>query len=456
MDAMHRLTLKVFGSNKTQHCIYAMMLLGLFMVFWSPIGFYKAPMNNAVMLYAWRGLTALFCWAIILTLLSMSRSGKTNIISAFSALSTWTKSLIVLFFFIGILSASFAYHPATAFKGISIDIGLVLAVLFLTHYFHQFPQNTQWLLATIIICAISYSIILILNVLLAHFYTPPGIAGFNLPVFFLRQFNFANPRFFDHFATWFLPLLCLPPLSQDYSRIFKALSLLAMSSLWFVVIAHSSRALILEYIVITLVLGILNHKILIRFLSWQILAFVIGAFIFYNIHQVVGGSYLLERNFLANQDRWGLWAKSLALAAHYPFLGVGELNALYYLHDYPHNIVLTIASQWGIIGLACFLLVGLRSLRRACEYMKDNKQSALYFVAFTSVLAGMTHAMVSNLFKLQLSQFSLIFSIGLLLSFMPQMTKNLGQKKCHLAVALLCIIIVINLMVTPFFTSVTF
>lgn len=117
-----------------------------------------------------------------------------------------------------------------------------------------------------------------------------------------------------------------------------------MSSLWFVVIAHSSRALILEYIVITLVLGILNHKILIRFLSWQILAFVIGAFIFYNIHQVVGGSYLLERNFLANQDRWGLWAKSLALAAHYPFLGVGELNALYYLRDYPHNIVLTIAS----------------------------------------------------------------------------------------------------------------
>ncbi|WP_440682473.1 O-antigen ligase family protein [Cysteiniphilum halobium] len=447
---------KLISSNNTEHFIYGVMLIGLILVFWSPIGMMKISMTNTVMLYVWRGLTALFCWIVILALFTASRDARNGILSTFHALSIWVKSLIVLFFCIGIISASLAFHPATAFKGVSIDMTLLLSILFLANYFQRFPENIRWLIAIVIICAISYTLVLILNVLLAHFYFPPKIVQFNFPEFFLRQFNFANPRFFDHFASWFLPILCLPLLSHSYSRLFKLLGLIAMASLWFVVIAHSSRALILEYIVITVVLGILNYKILIRFLGWQIFAFIIGAIVFYLIHQVVGGSYLLERNFLANQDRWSLWAKSLTLAAHHPLLGVGELNALYYLKDYPHNIILTIACQWGIIGLACFLLVGLRAFRRACEYMPSHKQSALYFVAFASVLAGMTHALVSNIFKLQLSQFSLIFAMGLLLSFMPQTTENnqedrsSTQKKCHLLLMALCFILIILLFTLPF------
>ncbi|WP_440993161.1 O-antigen ligase family protein [Cysteiniphilum litorale] len=447
---------KLLSANNTEHFIYGVMLIGLIMVFWSPIGMMKISMENTLMLYVWRGITALFCWIVILIVFTASHDARNGILATFNALSTWIKSLIILFFCIGIISASLAFHPATAFKGISIDITLLLSVLFLAHYFSRFPDHVRWLIGVVIICAISYLFVLILNVLLAHFYFPPKIAQFNFPEFFLRQFNFANPRFFDHFATWFLPILCLPLLSHNYSRTFKVLSLIAMASLWFVVIAHSSRALILEYIVITIVLGMLNHKILIRFLGWQVLAFLIGAIVFYLIHQIVGGSYLLNRDFLANQDRWSLWAKSLALAAHYPLLGVGELNALYYLKDYPHNIILTIACQWGVIGLMCFLLVGLRAFRRACEYMPSHKQSALYFVAFASVLAGMTHALVSNIFKLQLSQFSLVFAMGLLLSFMPELMKNAQenknrtQKKCHLLVMALCFVLIILLFILPF------
>ncbi|MDA0909988.1 MAG: O-antigen ligase family protein [Proteobacteria bacterium] len=447
---------KLLSSNNTEHFIYGVMLIGLIMVFWNPIGMMKISMENTLMLYVWRGITALFCWIVILILFTASRDARNGILATFHALSTWIKSLIILFFCIGVISASLAFHPATAFKGISIDITLLLSVLFLAYYFSRFSDHVRWLIGAVIICAISYLFVLILNVLLAHFYFPPKIAQFNFPEFFLRQFNFANPRFFDHFATWFLPILCLPLLSHNYSLAFKVLSLIAMSSLWFVIIAHSSRALILEYIVITVVLGALNHKILIRFLGWQVLALIIGALLFYIIQSIVGGETVLARNIFANQDRWSLWAKSLALAAHYPLLGVGELNALYYLRDYPHNIILTIACQWGVIGLACFLFVGLRAFRRACEYMQDHKKSTLYFVAFASVLAGMTHALVSIIFKLQLSQLSLIFAMGLLLSFMPQAmndhqeTKNSMQKKSHLLMMafsllpLLCLWVLFN------------
>lgn len=447
---------KLLSSNNTEHFIYGVMLIGLIMVFWNPIGMMKISMENTLMLYVWRGITALFCWIVILILFTASRDARNGILATFHALSTWIKSLIILFFCIGIISASLAFHPATAFKGISIDITLLLSVLFLAHYFSRFPDHVRWLIGVVIVCAISYLFVLILNVLLAHFYFPPKIVQFNFPEFFLRQFNFANPRFFDHFASWFLPILCLPLLSHNYSRAFKVLSFIAMASLWFVIIAHSSRALILEYIIITLVLDVLNHKILIRFLGWQVLAVIIGALLFYLVQNIVGGETVLARNIFANQDRWSLWAKSLTLAAHHPLLGVGELNALYYLKDYPHNIILTIACQWGVIGLMCFLLVCLRAFRRACEHMQDNKQSALYFVAFASVLAGMTHALVSNIFKLQLSQFSLVFAMGLLLSFMPELMKNnqesksSTQKKCHLLLMALCFILIILLFTLPF------
>ncbi|WP_157966585.1 O-antigen ligase family protein [Fastidiosibacter lacustris] len=334
---------------------------------------------------------------------------------------------------------------------------MLLAVLFLANYFKRFPNNIRWLIAVVIVCAISYVFVLLFKLYLVHTYLPTSATQTKFQGMILLQFNFANPRFFDHFATWFLPILCLALLRKDDTKLFKALSFIAMSSLWFVVIAHSSRALILEYIVIFIVLGILNYKLMLKFISWQILAAIVGAILFYIVHQIVGGSSILDRAFFANQDRWDLWAKSLALAAHYPLLGVGELNALYYLRDYPHNIVLTVAAQWGIIGLTCFLLVGLRSFRRACEYMRSYKHSALYFVAFASVLAGMTHAMLSNLFKLQLSQFSMIFAMGLLLSFMPQVLEQNSQKKCHMFfVAPLIITILAILIIVPFFTNVTF
>jgi hypothetical protein len=222
-----------------------------------------------------------------------------------------------------------------------------------------------------------------------------------------------------------------------------------MMSLWFVIIAHSSRALILEYIVIAIVLGVLNRKWLLRFFTWQLFAVICAVVLFYIVQLFIPAESVVQRSLLANSDRMLLWSKSIALGFNHLLLGVGELNALYYLRDYPHNIVLTVFVQWGVFGLVIFLLVALRSFIKSCELMKINKDSALYFVSFCGVLAAMTHAMLSNLFKLPLSQLSLIFMCGLLLSFMPK-TKEMDQKKHHLILVVLVVILILILLTLPF------
>jgi len=236
---------------------------------------------------------------------------------------------------------------------------------------------------------------------------------------------------------------------------FKILALFAMISLWFVVISHASRVFIFEYLVIFIVLGTLSKKITLRFFSYQLTAVILGATLFYIVNLSLGLENILQREIFNNNDRWLLWEKTLLIGLNHPLLGVGELNLLYYLNNYPHNVILEVFAQWGVIGLVIFLLVCLRSFRYGLYLAKQYRHLAGYFMAFACVLAGMTHALVSNIFRLQLSQYSLVFVIGLLLSFMPQ-TRHLATRRWHSILTLLLIALLSVLMILPYFYTVAF
>lgn len=231
------------------------------------------------------------------------------------------------------------------------------------------------------------------------------------------------------------------------SNCFKALAFLAMISLWFAVIAHTSRAFIVEYLVILIVLVVVNKKTAGHFFSYQFITIILGALLFYSVNISLGLDNVLQRDVFDNQDRWLLWEKTLLIGLNHPLLGVGELNLLYYLNNYPHNILLAVFAQWGVIRLAIFLLVCLRSFRYGWYLAKKYRDLASYLMVFSCVLAGMTHALVSNLFRLQLSQYSLVFVIGLLLSFMPQERHSIA-KYWHSILTLLLLALLLKNVVT--------
>ncbi|WP_119344894.1 O-antigen ligase family protein [Facilibium subflavum] len=441
---------KIFA-DKLDHAVYIVLLLSLFLVFWNPVALMmNLTGDNPVIALVWRAITSFICWLVILLCLLCSVRSRSLILSSFMTLSLWVRWLIVIFFFIGLLSAINAYSPSLAFKGLSIDMTMLLSVLFLAGYWQGNKRRIDWLIMVIIICAVGYLLVLLYMLYFAKALDWEQ----NYQSLLLVRYNFANPRFFDHFSSWFLPLLCLPLLSKKYTKMIKVLAFLAMISLWFMVIAHSSRAFILEYIVIVCVLGVLNFRFLWPFLGYQCIAVIIAAFLFWFINLSLETTSIMSRDLLANNDRWLLWSKSLWLASHHLRLGIGELNAIYYLQDYPHNVLLSVLLQWGVIAFVIFLLIGIRSFQYACIAMKAYRDSALYFVAFTSVLAGMTHAMVSNLFKMPLSQFSLVFAMGLLLCFMP-LSKTITLKRyMHYLLLILILSLIVLLCVLVYFFSV--
>ena len=198
-----------------EHIIFSLLLVGLVLIFWSPVGLFGVAHKNGILLFAYRGFTALFCWMVVLLLLVISRQSKQRVIQIFLSLSLWIRWLIVVFFTIGLLSATFkAYSAATAFKGVAIDITMLITVLFLASYFKRFPDAVNWLIAAVMICAISYFLGLLLNIGVISYIDGNTSIAIDNKRLILRQFNFSNPRFFDHFASWFLPLLCLPLLSS--------------------------------------------------------------------------------------------------------------------------------------------------------------------------------------------------------------------------------------------------
>ena len=435
------------------HLIYGFLLIALLFVFWSPLSLIYAGAKAPALIFFWRSMTALCFWIIFLCLLLISRKAKVMIFEEFLSFSVEVRGLILLFFMIGVLSASFAVNTPTAFKVLGLYFSMLLAVLLLASYFREFPHGIDALVIVIIVCAISYFLAVVGHIDLPGHIGLKIFAGQSDPAIVLRQYNFSNPRFLDHFISWFLPICCLPLLELHASKCRKILAFIAMFCLWFFAFAHASRALLVEYGAIFIILGALNIRMTLRFFSFQLFACVSALLSFMIVNHSIGVESVFVRDFLANHDRFILWQKTLAIALHHFFLGVGALNLLFYLHDYPHNIVLTVFAEWGVFGLAIFLLLGLRSLRLAFRLMKNQRNSARYFVASAAVLAAMTHALFSNVFRLPLSQVSAVFAIGLLLSFMPQKNRRCGSFLL-LGLNLLLLALILNFVLVPMYFSI--
>jgi O-antigen ligase len=243
-----------------------------------------------------------------------------------------------------------------------------------------------------------------------------------------RQFiaapHFMNLRFFNQFQSWALPLLTLAYFYfKDHPRM-KKLAFIALCLFWYLAIVSSSRAFILEYIILIPIIFFIDRKNTIQYIKITIITFIIG-YVFYFISQellmTTAGKLALERDVALDSARKFLWTVALDAFQSSPIIGIGPLQYPAYIFNistkaaHPHNIYLQVLAEYGLIGFICFISILIYCAYKYIQFCYKNK-SMTNLLILSSLVCGFIHAGLSGVFVMPLSQLTAVIVFALAFS----------------------------------------
>jgi O-antigen ligase len=130
----------------------------------------------------------------------------------------------------------------------------------------------------------------------------------------------------------------------------------------------------------------------------------------------------LSRDLTSASHRLRLWSDSLALIRGAPLLGIGPMHFVCeQVHrprfgGSPHNIVLQIATEWGLPAAILFLFLAVWAAigwtRWARGEARRGHDPAILVGLSASLYAAAAHSMVSSLFNTPMSQMMLVVLAG--------------------------------------------
>ena len=202
--------------------------------------------------------------------------------------------------------------------------------------------------------------ILFVFLLMVCGYVAQILIGTREPDFRTLFVNFSHLRFFNDFQSWTLPLAMLPLLYAEQRgwTLLKWLFAVAAANWWLLLFLTGGRGVFLATATSTLFVALLFKGRIAHWLKWYGLAAVGGVVLYLLITQIAPAVVTISRGSLSGRE--DLWRLALSMIAGHPLLGVGPMHYAcvdHVLAGHPHNAVLQMAAEWGL--LAALLLVAL-------------------------------------------------------------------------------------------------
>ncbi len=240
--------------------------------------------------------------------------------------------------------------------------------------------------------------------------------------------NFSNRRFLDQYQSWTLALIVVPIVLFRLQFVASRLMLYLIASGWWALFfAGDGRGKALAMIV-SFVGAVAIYRKLARTYLWlhaktAAAGYLIYWAVFVNAFPDSGAP--LTR--ISQAGRLDLWRHAFGNILSDPIFGIGPGNYSHFLFSkvdiaHPHNALVQWAAEWGLpsTALICGLLImgfvaWLRHGREMATDAEMDKNSILPVALTASCLAAATHAMVSGIIVMPLSQIMLIVVSGWML-----------------------------------------
>ncbi len=239
--------------------------------------------------------------------------------------------------------------------------------------------------------------------------------------------GYMNRRFYDDLQCMAIPFLISFACLKTNSPLIRMLSFFILSFCYTRGLMGGSRIYYYETALFTILFPLIYRKASIRFLStqWLAIAFGIALYFLMYVHSHTD-YYAFSLTYL--NHRALLWSIATAMSLNHPLLGVGPMHFgvyAYPLENYaahPHNMILFIASQWGILALLCVLVLML-SIRPVYR-----EHPLLSMALLGSLLIGILMMQVDDLMQMPAGQMMLMGVVGLSIGLSAGRAPLITQK----------------------------
>ena len=323
--------------------------------------------------------------------------------------------LYLIFIFSGCLSALMSME-----QSFSLLYTFHISLLILTMYYVSTINDKKPVLFIIYALFITHTS-LILICLLNIIFTLSEQQPLNPYIIYS---GFINIRFFNQVQVFILPFLVL---LLKFKSIQRVVFIILFLNLLLIFIGQARGALLsfLAFSIFALTLKTtLKKQVLIG-----LACFVLSSIAFYALDSLnKGGAEILRTS---TSGRIDLWLNTLSnLSLKHLFIGNGPGVFEMSLgssapFSHPHNSLIEILNEWGLIALICILTVVFTTFRKAITHLKQHKKDIITESLFYSFAIGITYSLFSGVHVMPVSQTLLFIMWGLLLG---RVDKKRGQS----------------------------
>jgi hypothetical protein len=257
--------------------------------------------------------------------------------------------------------------------------------------------------------------------------------------------HFANPRFYNHLQTMFVPLLVLLPFLFSNQRWIKPACYILLALQWFLIFSTGARGSFISLVAAMSFIAIWLPTSVKHWLKPQVLGLLFGALIYGMVALVNDvviskpGNFFEQsvgRSMIHTSGRTRLWQYSFDDAISHPLLGAGPSRYACDIETptmpmpaHPHSFPIRIMGEWGFLALLIVfglgLTIGLKYLLHLRRFSfelsvslraKTQYESVLLPALAISIAASVIHACVSGVLIMPASQTAIILIAGWTLS----------------------------------------
>lgn len=458
--------------NQKRLKIYSWLLIAIGFIFTANT-YWLLQLGYHYPLYDLRRVISLFFLGSLTLLGIIIPSINARIQFIWQQIPKWIHYAIGVFFVIGLVSSIHAQLPRYALLQLTLYIFLIFSAFVIAAFVQLWGKtNWGWLMSILGLsiaglCITQYYLIgqWLINI---HTVAQQGFK-FNISDKVIERVTkhptFTNIRFLSQALSWTWPILVLPLMDQQSNKIrycLWAIPFFVLASIWWSIAwGNESRALMLEWVIIPLLVLAIYRKLGLHWLKWQILTAAVGFILFLvvnhhlvphmvdqikpNTHHHVtsaandstADSATKSSSQFSSHYRLYIYYVASKLAWNHPILGVGPMHFAYEAWPllqgksgvakvaHPHSLWLYIASDWGFIALALLLAVFIKSIfsiiKQSIREINDYRLSIARVCVASSFAAAMFHACFSGILIMPLSQALLVIICGWMLAlYLPQ------------------------------------
>lgn len=340
-------------------------------------------------------------------------------------------ALFLIFIFFGCLSALMSME-----QSFSLLYTFHISLLILTMYYVSTINDKKsilFIIYTLLITHTSLVLICLLNIVFTLYEQQP------LNPYIIYS-GFINIRFFNQVQVFILPFLVL---LLKFKSIQRIVFIILFLNLLLIFIGQARGALLsfLVFSILALILKTTLKKQIVLGLVCLALSFI-AFYALDSLHKA--GTDILRTS---SSGRIELWLQTLSnLSLKHVFIGNGpgtfEMplgNSAPFSH--PHNSLIEILNEWGLIALICILLAVFTTFKKAIAHQRKHKKDVVTESIFYSFSIGIIYSCFSGVHVMPVSQTLLFIMWGLLIGRLNNKEYKQVAINKYLKAFLLCLFI---------------